>query len=295
MLRVARFAARFGFRDRRRDARADARASWRPANWRRWRPSACGRSSRAASWKRIRRACSPRCAPAARWRRCCPRSTRCTPCSSRTTTPARSPSVRSTGPRSRRLALPARYAVLTQELDRTADAARKRIRRLDPCRAVARAEAVSARLKVPVDCRDAARLAARWHRDGGARRNVVAGAIARPDRCFRCAAPSGAARDAHRCRRGSRGRAGSAGHPRGRARNASLVDGRPGEPAARRAGGGQRASMQAPSPSRRLGGGAVGWRCRRRVRLEATRSPRARYAIAASSRRCGRWKRRQMR
>jgi len=63
----------------------------------------------------------------------------------------------------RGFALPARYAALTQELDHV---------RADPnhpvgisVRAgVARAEAVSARLKVPVECRDAARLAARWHR-----------------------------------------------------------------------------------------------------------------------------------
>ena len=60
------------------------------------------------------------------------------------------------------LALPARYAVLTQELDRTADG--RSASGASTRAGVARAEAVSARLKVPVDCRDAARLAARWHR-----------------------------------------------------------------------------------------------------------------------------------
>ena len=60
------------------------------------------------------------------------------------------------------LALPARYAVLTQELDRTADGGSAS--GVSTRAGVARAEAVSARLKVPVDCRDAARLAARWHR-----------------------------------------------------------------------------------------------------------------------------------
>jgi tRNA nucleotidyltransferase (CCA-adding enzyme) len=78
-----------------------------------------------------------------------------------------------------RHALPVRYAALTQELDRlagkgssTPSSPRKPpARRAEPVGAqvstrtgVARAEAVSARLKVPVDCRDAARLAARWHR-----------------------------------------------------------------------------------------------------------------------------------
>ena len=75
--------------------------------------------------------------------------------------------------------LPVRYAALTQELDRlTGEPApnaalprKTRPRRAEPVGAqtstragVARAEAVSLRLKVPVDCRDAARLAARWHR-----------------------------------------------------------------------------------------------------------------------------------
>ena len=54
--------------------------------------------------------------------------------------------------------LPARYAVLTQELDRVGDGGS------DGRKGIARAEALSKRLKVPLDCRDAARLAVRWHR-----------------------------------------------------------------------------------------------------------------------------------
>lgn len=61
----------------------------------------------------------------------------------------------------RAFALPARYAVLTQELDRSDDAAG---RRFDTRAGVGRVEAVSKRLRVPLDCRDAARLAVRWHR-----------------------------------------------------------------------------------------------------------------------------------
>ena len=60
----------------------------------------------------------------------------------------------------RRLPLAARYAILAQptaaipRVGRTAAATRS---------AVARAEAMSRRLKVPLECRDAARLLARWH------------------------------------------------------------------------------------------------------------------------------------
>jgi tRNA nucleotidyltransferase (CCA-adding enzyme) len=68
--------------------------------------------------------------------------------------------------------LPIRYAALTQELDRLpakASASRGRSARAAASRAspragVARANALSTRLKVPVECRDAARLAIRWHR-----------------------------------------------------------------------------------------------------------------------------------
>jgi tRNA nucleotidyltransferase (CCA-adding enzyme) len=56
------------------------------------------------------------------------------------------------------LSLPARYAVLVHDF-----AARRR--RADPRTRVGRAEAISARLKVPFDCRDAARLVERWQAD----------------------------------------------------------------------------------------------------------------------------------
>jgi tRNA nucleotidyltransferase (CCA-adding enzyme) len=56
------------------------------------------------------------------------------------------------------LSLPARYAVLAYDFA----AARKRT---DSRARVSRADAISARLKVPVDCRDAARLLARWRSD----------------------------------------------------------------------------------------------------------------------------------
>ena len=58
-------------------------------------------------------------------------------------------------------ALSVRYAVLTQDLDRSGDA---RGRQFDTRAGLASAEAVSKRLRVPLDCRDAARLAVRWHR-----------------------------------------------------------------------------------------------------------------------------------
>jgi tRNA nucleotidyltransferase (CCA-adding enzyme) len=53
-------------------------------------------------------------------------------------------------------ALPARYGLLARDLGGGRTAAGVRL-----------AERVSERLKVPLDCRDAARLAARWHRVAG--------------------------------------------------------------------------------------------------------------------------------
>ena len=63
-----------------------------------------------------------------------------------------------------RFALPARYAALAQELDRMPGAGTDADRRSTRSGS-ARAEAVSARLKAPVECRDAARLAVRWRRE----------------------------------------------------------------------------------------------------------------------------------
>ena len=56
---------------------------------------------------------------------------------------------------SRRLTLPERYAVLAYDFAAERKKASARAR-------VARADAISARLRVPVDCRDAARIVARW-------------------------------------------------------------------------------------------------------------------------------------
>jgi tRNA nucleotidyltransferase (CCA-adding enzyme) len=61
------------------------------------------------------------------------------------------------------LALPARYAVALQELDRLPARAGDP-HPLSTRTGLARAAAVSAQLKAPVDCRDAAQLAVRWHR-----------------------------------------------------------------------------------------------------------------------------------
>jgi tRNA nucleotidyltransferase (CCA-adding enzyme) len=59
----------------------------------------------------------------------------------------------------RRASLPVRYAILAHDLGSpTAD------RGANVARSVRLAEAISSRLKVPADCRDAARLAARWRR-----------------------------------------------------------------------------------------------------------------------------------
>ena len=60
--------------------------------------------------------------------------------------------------------LPVRYAVLAHDFNDSAALARRGAPRAWAMRDLRRAEAMSARLKVPLECRDAARLAARWHR-----------------------------------------------------------------------------------------------------------------------------------
>ena len=64
--------------------------------------------------------------------------------------------------------LPARYATLAQQLDLVGPEDRRSHgggpARVDVRRGLSRVEALSRRLRVPVDCRDAARLAVRWHR-----------------------------------------------------------------------------------------------------------------------------------
>jgi tRNA nucleotidyltransferase (CCA-adding enzyme) len=64
----------------------------------------------------------------------------------------------------RAFTLPVRYAVLAHDFDDSVVPAPSGVPRVPAMPGVRRAEAMSARLKVPVDCRDAARLAARWHR-----------------------------------------------------------------------------------------------------------------------------------
>ena len=61
-------------------------------------------------------------------------------------------------------ALPARYAILTHDLGRAGAPDARGAGRLSVSSSVRIAERMSARLKVPLDCRDAARLVARWHR-----------------------------------------------------------------------------------------------------------------------------------
>jgi tRNA nucleotidyltransferase (CCA-adding enzyme) len=63
----------------------------------------------------------------------------------------------------RRYALPVRYAVLAHDFD-ASPMPQGGAARAQTMRDARRAEAMSARLKVPVECRDAARLMARWHR-----------------------------------------------------------------------------------------------------------------------------------
>ena len=64
----------------------------------------------------------------------------------------------------REFVLPVRYAVLAGRLDDAGARAGGRAQGAQAMRDMRRAEATSARLKVPVECRDAARLAVRWHR-----------------------------------------------------------------------------------------------------------------------------------
>jgi tRNA nucleotidyltransferase (CCA-adding enzyme) len=63
-------------------------------------------------------------------------------------------------------ALPVRYAVLAQDLDPDPPGNEAGLARQSwhAARCVRLADAMSARLKVPLDCRDAAHLGARWHR-----------------------------------------------------------------------------------------------------------------------------------
>ena len=66
--------------------------------------------------------------------------------------------------------------------------------RPDRVRASRAADALSARLKVPTACRDAARLAARWLPRLASIERAAAGGDPRPAACGRCAAPARAPR-----------------------------------------------------------------------------------------------------
>ncbi len=75
--------------------------------------------------------------------------------------------------------LPVRYAVLAQDLapDPPAAGAAATAARHHAARCERLAEVMSARLKVPLDCRDAARLAARWHRSVDRAAKLTAAAL----------------------------------------------------------------------------------------------------------------------
>ena len=101
-------------------------------------------------------------------------------------------------------ALAARYAVLAHDLGKAATPTRRwPAHHGARARSVRLADALSARLKVPVECRDAARLAARWHgtvhRAAELRPATLLDLLRRPTRC---AGPS--ASSAARCVRGRR-------------------------------------------------------------------------------------------
>ncbi len=131
--------------------------------------SASGRKSRAACRKRGRRGCSPCCATAGRSTRCCPKWPRSTVCRSRRPiiprwTRACTSRSRSTGRPRADYSLEARYAILAHDLgkaDSPADALPRH--HAHEQRSVRRARRLSERLRVPIECRDAAALAARWH------------------------------------------------------------------------------------------------------------------------------------
>ncbi len=168
VLRVARFAARFRFRRGAGDPAPDARAGRDGRDQGARAPSASGRNSPKACWSRIRRGCSRCCATAGRSRSCCRKWTRCTPRvrarGVRRPSPGARLSLALEHAAKRGFTLPVRYAVLAHDFNDSAAPARRGAPRARAMRDLRRAEAMSARLKVPLECRDAARLAARWHR-----------------------------------------------------------------------------------------------------------------------------------
>jgi tRNA nucleotidyltransferase (CCA-adding enzyme) len=134
----------------------------------RWRRSASGRSLREASWNRIRHA-------SCRLRECgalselLPEVAALDGAGRRAKRGTARPSALLSRAleyaAQREFTLPVRYAVLAHRLGGAGVAARARAGRgAQAIQDVRCAEKISERLKVPVDCRDAARLAARWHR-----------------------------------------------------------------------------------------------------------------------------------
>ena len=144
--------------------------------------------------------------------RCCPRSTRCSACAQ---PPAHHPEV-DTGvhvlPRARlgggarSCTLPARYAVLAHDLGKAASPARRAAARTSrtSSAACALAAALSARLRVPADCRDVARARRALARRRASRARAAAGEAARRRDGGRRAAPARAPRRPDRGVRGGR-------------------------------------------------------------------------------------------
>ena len=102
----------------------------------------------------------------------------------------------------RALSLPVRYAILVHDpAGAESQADHGPTYRGIVARGVRRADGISARLKVPAECRDAARLAARWHRAVDRADEFAPARPARsPERCGCLAAPRPPRRPARRVR-----------------------------------------------------------------------------------------------
>ena len=206
VLRVARFAARFGFAVAPETA-ALMRALVASGELAQLAPERVWQElARGLAWSRTRRGCSRCCATAGRSRSCCPKSTRCTPRRFRVRG-ARRRSLRARlalaldHAAKREYPLPVRYAVLAHDFGDVGDRGRgggasPRTRRA----ACGCAERCRRGSRCRVDCRDAARLAARWHRSSIARpscrRRPCSTCSTLPTRC---AARSGSRRCCDAC------------------------------------------------------------------------------------------------
>ena len=200
--RASRRALRRALRLRRRagDRGAAAQRSSRPASSRRSRRSASGRSSRRGLCERIRRACSRCCASCGALAALLPE----VDALFGVPQPPQHHREIDTGVHvmqaldfaaQRGYGLAVRYAVLTHDLGKAAsppDAGRRTMAH-EACERAPRRR-LSERLRVPVDCRDVARLAARWHGVLRRSRAAAAGQVARSADRRRCAAPPAAPR-----------------------------------------------------------------------------------------------------